>query len=173
MNDYDSLSSLPGAGPGSGLPSTPQHRNVSNLVIPAGGIDADIGDTLSVRSWGSRGGKSYTSRKSREGSSHTRQEFGSIVRHVILKAVLSQICSAIERVNSGAPTCMATTHLIAVGTQGGFVLVFDSCQVFVPNSFPRFKLCRFKVIKWFLGGLDLGSNYGAVSSLAFNSDSTR
>ena len=24
---------------------------------------------------------------------------------------------------------MATTHLIAVGTQGGFVLVFDSCQV--------------------------------------------
>ena len=50
-------------------------------------------------------------------------------RHVILKAVSSQICSAIERVNSGAPTCMATTHLIAVGTQGGFVLVFDSCQV--------------------------------------------
>ena len=180
LNDYDSLSSLQGVG-GTGLPSTPQvislmwseflqytafnnstttilqHRKVSNLAIPAGGIDADIGDTLSVQSWGSRGGKSYTSRKSQEGSSHTRQEFGSIMRHVILKAVSSQICSAIERVNSGAPTCMATTHLIAVGTQGGFVLVFDSCQV----------------IKWFLGGLDLGSNYGAVSSLAFNTDSTR
>ena len=54
---------------------------------------------------------------------------GFTSRHVILKAVSSQICSAIERVNSGAPTCMATTHLIAVGTQGGFVLVFDSCQV--------------------------------------------
>ena len=67
---------------------------------------------------------------------------------------------------------MATTHLIAVGTQGGFVLVFDSCQVLVPNSGPRSYFC-FKVIKWFLGGLDLGSNYGAVSSLAFNSDSTR
>ena len=57
-----------------------QHRNVSNLAIPAGGIDSDIGDTLSVQSWGSRSGKSYTSRKSREGSSHTRQEFGSIMR---------------------------------------------------------------------------------------------
>ena len=67
---------------------------------------------------------------------------------------------------------MATTHLIAVGTQGGFVLVFDSCQVLVPHSILSSNLC-FKVIKWFLGGLDLGSNYGAVSSLAFNSDSTR
>ena len=57
-----------------------QHRNVSNLAIPAGGIDADIGDTLSVQSWGSKGGRSYTSRKSREGPSHTRQEFGSIMR---------------------------------------------------------------------------------------------
>ena len=53
---------------------------MSNLAIPAGGIDSDIGDTLSVQSWGSRSGKSYTSRKSREGSSHTRQEFGSIMR---------------------------------------------------------------------------------------------
>ena len=61
-----------------------QHRNVSNLAIPAGGIDADIGDTLSVQSWGSRGGKSFTSRKSREGSSHTRQEFGSIMRSILL-----------------------------------------------------------------------------------------
>ena len=91
---------------------------------------------------------------------------------MILKAVSSQICSAIERVNSGAPTCMATTHLIAVGTQGGFVLVFDSCQVLDPN-FILILNFWFKVIKWFLGGLDLGSNYGAVSSLAFNSDSTR
>ena len=67
---------------------------------------------------------------------------------------------------------MATTHLIAVGTQGGFVLVFDSCQVLDPN-FILILNFWFKVIKWFLGGLDLGSNYGAVSSLAFNSDSTR
>ena len=52
---------------------------------------------------------------------------------------------------------MATTHMIAIGTQAGFVLVFDTSQV----------------IKWFLGGLDIGNNYGAVSSLAFNADSTR
>ena len=116
LNDYDSLSSLPGVGPGSGLPSTPQvtcaqfalrlrfgipshkyypfqHRNVSNLAIPAGGIDADIGDTLSVQSWGSRGGKSYTSRKSREGSSYTRQEFGSIMRFFHLSLPVSMFYS--------------------------------------------------------------------------------
>ena len=67
---------------------------------------------------------------------------------------------------------MATTHLIAVGTQGGFVLVFDSCQVGL-SLFPFSPQTLLKVIKWFLGGLDLGSNYGAVSSLAFNTDSSR
>ena len=48
---------------------------------------------------------------------------------------------------------MATTNLIAVGT-AGLVLVFDSSQV----------------MKWFLGGGELGASHGAVSSLAFNSD---
>ena len=40
-------------------------------------------------------------------------------------------------------------------------------------DFPFSLQTLLKVIKWFLGGLDLGSNYGAVSSLAFNTDSTR
>jgi len=143
-------------GGNSSTQNTPK-KTVLNLAIPAGGIDADIGDTLSIKSWDSKGGKSTGSKKS-HGSSHEHsKEFGSIMRHVILKAVSSQVCSAMERVHAGSPTCMATTHLIAIGTQNGFVLVFDSSQV----------------IKWFLGGVDIGANYGAVSSLAFNSDSTR
>eukprot|EP00090_Calanus_glacialis_P010435 TRINITY_DN18820_c0_g1_i1.p1 TRINITY_DN18820_c0_g1~~TRINITY_DN18820_c0_g1_i1.p1 ORF type:complete len:1423 (-),score=489.80 TRINITY_DN18820_c0_g1_i1:146-4273(-) len=136
--------------------NTPK-KTVLNLAIPAGGIDADIGDTLSIKSWDSKGGKSIGSKKSHGSSQDHSKEFGSIMRHVILKAVSSQVCSAMERVHAGSPTCMATTHLIAIGTQNGFVLVFDSSQV----------------IKWFLGGVEIGANYGAVSSLAFNSDSSR
>merc|ERR1711884_388710 len=67
------------------------------------------------------------------------------------------LTSAVERLHAGQPTCMTTTHLIAIGTQNGFVLVFDSSQV----------------IKWFLGGAEVGHNYGAVSSLALSADSTR
>eukprot|EP00092_Neocalanus_flemingeri_P016376 GFUD01017725.1.p1 GENE.GFUD01017725.1~~GFUD01017725.1.p1 ORF type:complete len:1407 (-),score=439.03 GFUD01017725.1:187-4407(-) len=140
----------------SSVQNTPK-KTVLNLAIPAGGIDADIGDTLSIKSWDSKGGRSVGSKKSHGSSQEHSKEFGSIMRHVILKAVSSQVCSAMERVHAGSPTCMATTHLIAIGTQNGFVLVFDSSQV----------------IKWFLGGVDIGANYGAVSSLAFNSDSTR
>jgi len=136
--------------------NTPK-KSVKNFAIPAGGIDADIGDTLSVKSWDSKGGKSAGSTKSQSSHQDHSKEYGSIMRHVILKAVSSQVCSAIERVHAGNPTCMATTHLIAIGTQNGFVLVFDSSQV----------------IKWFLGGVNVGANYGAVSCLTFNSDSTK
>ena len=123
-----------------------------NLAIPAGGIDADISDTLSVKSWDSKGG-----RQGSKQSQEPRPEYGGIMRHVILKAVSSQLCSAVERLHAGLPTAMTTTHMIAIGTQAGFLLVFDSSQV----------------IKWFLGGLHIGNNYGAVSCLAFNTDSTR
>ena len=138
--------------------STPK-KTVLSLAIPAGGIDADIGDTLSIKSWDSKSGQSIGSKRSHGGStSHDHsKDYGSIMRHVILKAVSSQVCSAMERVHAGSPTCLATTHLIAIGTQAGFVLVFDSSQV----------------IKWFLGGVDVGANYGAVSCLGFNSDSSR
>ena len=132
--------------------NTPKKTPVS-LAIPAGGIDADISDTLSVKSWDSK--HSALSRPS--AGLEQKSEYGSIMRHVILKAVSSQLSSAVERLQAGLPTCMTTTHLIAIGTQAGFVLVFDSSQV----------------IKWFLGGLDIGNNYGAVSCLAFNTDSTR
>ena len=143
--------------PGSGH-NTPR-KTPLKLAIPAGGIDADISDTLSIKSWDSRSGHKSSTRSSGSGGGHVDQknEFGCIMRHVILKAVSSQLSSAVDRLQAGQPTCMTTTHLIAVGTQNGFVLVFDSSQV----------------IKWFLGGLEIGHNYGAVSCLAFNVDSSR
>ena len=71
--------------------------------------------------------------------------------------IRDRMCSAAERVNAGSPTCMTTTSIIAIGTQHGFILVFDSAQV----------------IKWFLGSAEIGGTYGAVSSLAVNADSSR
>jgi len=121
-------------------------------AIPAGGIDSDIGETMSVSSFGSRG-----TRSSQHSTKDSGKVYGSIFRHVILKGISAQVTSAATRVNAGHPTCMAATHLIAVGTQSAHIFVFDSNQV----------------IKWFLGGPDIGANYGAVSCLAFSRDSTR
>ena len=55
-----------------------------NLAIPAGGIDADISDTLSIKSWDSKTGRQSSNPWS--STSSTGSEFGSIMRHVILKA---------------------------------------------------------------------------------------
>ena len=68
-----------------------------NLAIPAGGIDADISDTLSVKSWDSK--HSALSRPS--AGLEQKSEYGSIMRHVILKAVSSQLSSAVERLQAG------------------------------------------------------------------------
>ena len=145
--------------------STPSKKPGFSLAIPAGGIDADISDTLSIKSWDSSGtraavrkGSSLSTRSGGSGQGEvSRSEYGSIMRHVLLKAVSAQLSSASERLQAGQPTAMTTSHLIAIGTQAGFVLVFDSSQV----------------IKWFLGGVEVGHNYGAVSCLAFNVDSSR
>ena len=134
--------------------NTTKKTPLSLLAIPAGGIDADISDTLSIKSWDSKTGRQTGLCKAGQ---EQKSEYGSIMRHVILKAVSSQLTSAVERLHAGLPTCMTTTHMIAIGTQGGFVLVFDASQI----------------IKWFLGGLEVGNNYGAVSCLAFNTDSSR
>ena len=128
------------------------HTPKKNIAIPAGGID----DIISVHSFDSKSGRRSLG-SSGGGTREQKSEFGSIMRHVVLKAVSSQLTSAVERLQAGQPTCMTTTHLIAIGTQHGFILVFDSSQV----------------IKWFLGGVEIGKNYGAVSCLAFSVDSTR
>ena len=160
--EYLDIDYLDSSDLGSGSAHNTPKKTPLNLAIPAGGIDADISDTLSIKSYDSKSGRkssalSHRSSGSGGGGREYKSEFGSIMRHVILKAVSSQLTSAVERLHAGQPTCMTTTHLIAIGTQNGFVLVFDSSQV----------------IKWFLGGAEVGHNYGAVSSLALSADSTR
>ncbi|XP_054917170.2 vacuolar protein sorting-associated protein 8 homolog isoform X3 [Dermacentor andersoni] len=81
----------------------------------------------------------------------------SILRHVILRGVSSQLRSAVERVDSGKPTAMAVSSLIAVGTFHGLVLVFDPEQA----------------LKWCLGSIQLGEQYGSVSAMGFNTDCSR
>ncbi|CAH1788234.1 unnamed protein product, partial [Owenia fusiformis] len=82
---------------------------------------------------------------------------GSILRHVILKGISSQLMSAADRVNAGMPTAIAVNSMISVGTSHGLVLVFDPKQV----------------LKWCLGSTAVGAQYGAVSALSFNRDCTR
>ncbi|XP_076368429.1 vacuolar protein sorting 8 isoform X2 [Tachypleus tridentatus] len=82
---------------------------------------------------------------------------GSILRHVVLRGVSSQIQSASERINAGKPTAMAVSSLIAVGTFHGLVLIFDPKQV----------------LKWCLGNASYSEDYGSVSALAFNGDCSR
>ncbi|XP_064465584.1 vacuolar protein sorting-associated protein 8 homolog [Ornithodoros turicata] len=81
----------------------------------------------------------------------------SIMRHVVLRGVSSQLQSAAQRVDAGKPTAMAVSSLIAVGTFHGLVLVFDPSQA----------------LKWCLGSRQLGDQYGSVSALGFNNDCTR
>lgn len=92
------------------------------------------------------------------GSTDSRERSrDSIMRHVILRGVSAQLRSAAERVHSGKPTAMAVSSLIAVGTFHGLVLVFDAEQA----------------LRWCLGSIQLGEQYGSVSALGFNSDCSR
>ncbi|KAJ8019457.1 Vacuolar protein sorting-associated protein 8-like [Holothuria leucospilota] len=82
---------------------------------------------------------------------------GSILRHVTLKSVSSQVTAAADRVDAGKPSALAVGMYIAVGTSHGLILVFDPQQT----------------LKWCLGSTAVGAQYGAVSALCINNDSTR
>ncbi|XP_072048156.1 LOW QUALITY PROTEIN: vacuolar protein sorting-associated protein 8 homolog [Amphiura filiformis] len=82
---------------------------------------------------------------------------GSIIRHVMLRSISSQVMSATDRVDAGYPTAMAVSMMIAIGSSHGLILVFDPKQV----------------LKWCLGSTAVGNQYGAVSSLGINTDCTR
>ena len=128
-------------------------------------------ESLSLASGGSAGSKSRSSRSTRlsaaSGSRHHRRHqrrggageeiHGTIMRHVILKGISSQVRSASSdhRVGAGLPTCLAASDLIAVGTAHGFVLVFDSSQA----------------LRWSLRCQDEAT--GPVSALDFSPDSSR
>ena len=93
---------------------------------------------------------------------------GSIMRHVILKGISSQLVSACERVNAGLPTVMTTTSAyIAVGTSQGLVLVFDGHQAL------KFSLGSGGGVVSGGGDGQQESSGGSVSSMAFNPESSR
>ncbi|KAH8302034.1 hypothetical protein KR044_001966 [Drosophila immigrans] len=79
---------------------------------------------------------------------------GSIMRYTLLHGISSQLASAAERVNAGAASACAVAAYIAVGSSHGHILNFDVTQT----------------LRW--AHQDKHSQ-GAVSSLAFNADSTR
>ena len=54
---------------------------------------------------------------------------GSVCKQACLKQISTQLVNAIERSDSGLPTALAVSQLIAIGTSRGLVLLFDSCQV--------------------------------------------
>ncbi|XP_017844000.2 vacuolar protein sorting-associated protein 8 homolog [Drosophila busckii] len=79
---------------------------------------------------------------------------GSIMRYTLLHGISSQLASAADRINAGAASACAVAAYIAVGTSHGHILNFDVTQT----------------LRW--AHQDKHSQ-GAVSSLAFNADSTR
>ena len=75
---------------------------------------------------------------------------GSIIRHVILKRVSSQMLDACNRRDAGLPSAMAVSTLVAIGTSRGLTLVFEP---------------RHQVLKLLLGTSKDGEKYGAVTAL--------
>ena len=75
---------------------------------------------------------------------------GSILRHVVLKRVSSQMLDACNRRNAGLPSAMAVSSLVAIGTSRGLTLVFEP---------------RHQVLKLLLGTTKDGEKYGAVTAL--------
>lgn len=118
-----------------------------------GAFFQETGDSMSVSSVDSK--NILGDKKARKSSHYARHD--SIMRHVVLRGVSSQLQSAAQRVDSGKPSALAVSSVIAVGTFHGLVLVFDPDQA----------------LKWCLGSRQLGEQYGSVSALGFNSDCTR
>ncbi|XP_076619382.1 vacuolar protein sorting 8 isoform X2 [Colletes latitarsis] len=80
---------------------------------------------------------------------------GTILRHVVLKGISSQIVSASEKVNAGLASAVAAGgNMLVVGTSHGLVLGFDSSQT----------------LRW----CDQEARHqGSVSALCFNYDGSR
>lgn len=77
-------------------------------------------------------------------------QHGSVLRHVILKKISSQLVEACNRQNAGLPTSMAVSNLICIGTSHGIVLVFEPID---------------QVLKLVLGTISDGDRFGAVTAL--------
>ncbi|XP_028409020.1 vacuolar protein sorting-associated protein 8 homolog [Dendronephthya gigantea] len=120
-----------------------EEDDVSGLVV-----DITLEDILKAE-------KPSTSEANRGSAGETKH--GSILRHVALKKISAQVQSASSRIEAGLPTAMAVSTIIAVGTSHGIVLIFDAKQT----------------LQLVLGTTSQGAEYGAVTALGINTNSTR
>nr|XP_002121576.1 vacuolar protein sorting-associated protein 8 homolog [Ciona intestinalis] len=99
---------------------------------------------------------SITSSDSKKDKS-TSLNHGEVLVVQKMESLSRQMVSAVDRVNAGRPTSLAVSNLIAIGTTRGLVILFDSSQA----------------LKYCLGSIQIGSKYGSVTALTFNTDTTR
>ncbi|KAK2701820.1 vacuolar protein sorting-associated protein 8 homolog isoform X2 [Artemia franciscana] len=117
----------------------------------------DVSDAMSITSRTSGSAVSQASVPNSTSSIRKLKKKGSILRHVILKNITSHLTSGFSRI--GAPTSIAVSAWLAVGSNSGLTFVFDGGQN----------------LRWCLGagtGRDIES-FGSVSALSFNADCTR
>lgn len=60
---------------------------------------------------------------------HLTEKNGIVCKHTQLKQISGQLVVAIERSDAGLPTALAVSHLFAVGTSRGLILLFDANQI--------------------------------------------
>ncbi|XP_022795599.1 vacuolar protein sorting-associated protein 8 homolog [Stylophora pistillata] len=114
-----------------------------------------------------------------------KTKHGSVLRHVVLKSVSSQMVSASARVDAGLPTAMAVSSLICIGTSHGVVLVFGKDNHSCINTYKyrseemrnihsaAISLLSVLMHINFLINHVIGAEYGAVTSLGINMECTR
>lgn len=135
----------------------PPVENPPTLESILNEVDDSVSDEELLSHAGAFGACDSASVGSTDSRDRSRRSGDSIMRHVVLRGVSAQLRSAAERVHSGKPTAMAVSSMIAVGTFHGLVLVFDAEQA----------------LRWCLGSIQLGEQYGSVSALGFNRDCSR
>ncbi|XP_014245908.1 vacuolar protein sorting-associated protein 8 homolog [Cimex lectularius] len=109
----------------------------------------DKGDCSSVSSVGSKSGQHTSSAQQKKVI-----QAASILRHVILRAVSSQLHPNIDELIIGTPSAMCVSNLIAVGTTHGVIMCFDCSQ--------RLRW-RHEAVR----------DQGPVTAMALNTESTR
>ncbi|CAK8692883.1 unnamed protein product [Clavelina lepadiformis] len=130
----------------------PSDNDPSTLVSPA--KNRTLPELNVLKNWETTSIASTDSKKKREIDA---DQHGSVLSLTKEQGLSRQMLDAMERVNAGRPTTLAASSMFAVGTARGLVLLFDASQA----------------MKFCLGSTKIGSKYGSVTALTFNSDSTR
>ncbi|CAG7727060.1 unnamed protein product [Allacma fusca] len=152
LNDVDNVSASDDEGLSAIPEQSPSIRNFSH--VPEG---SDTVSIISKESSDNRSRSSNRSQRPKNNFNNSSKKPNSILRHVLLKGITSQINSAADKINAGSSTAVVIGSLVAVGTSHGYVLVFDALQV----------------MKWCLGDISHREEGGSVSSLAVSSNGTR